>query len=98
VGPDQTVTPGPTQVDTATKKYVGDIHEFKQDILGKRAPIAQYDVYVDTNTGNIYLNSKSGAAVNAIETGVNRDGGWVDPPGMTDGSEGPEGGSGCLTE
>jgi len=66
--------------DSEAERYVGDVHEFKKEELGRGAPIARYDVYVDTNTGNIYLNTKKGRAADAIETGVNRDGEWVRPP------------------
>ena len=74
---------------TQAEKYVGDVHEFKREILGRKAPISRYDMYVDTNNGNLYLNTKKGSAANAIETGFNRDGTWVRATPKTGGT--PEG-------
>lgn len=36
-----------------------DAHEIKQEVLGKKAPIARYDLYKD-NVGNIYVKPKGG--------------------------------------
>lgn len=42
--------------------------------------LAHYDVYVDTETGNIYLLRKGARSDEAIPTNINRDGGpWKQP-------------------
>ncbi|MCY0874815.1 MAG: hypothetical protein OWT28_00810 [Firmicutes bacterium] len=36
-------------------------HAFKQRVLGKKAPIAEWDIVEDKKTGELYLERKSGA-------------------------------------
>lgn len=37
-----------------------DAHAIKQEFLGKKAPIAQYDLYVNNGTKEIYIFKKGG--------------------------------------
>jgi hypothetical protein len=56
------------------KRIVGDVHEFKQDVVGRGAKVARYDVYIEKSTGNLYLMDKS--AKNPIPTYENKYGTW----------------------
>jgi hypothetical protein len=60
--------------DSQAKRIVGDVHEFKQDVVGRGAKISSYDVYIEKSTGNLYLMDKSGR--NPIPTYVNKGGTW----------------------
>ncbi|MEU8424365.1 RHS repeat-associated core domain-containing protein [Micromonospora sp. NPDC048835] len=60
--------------DGQAKKLVGDVHEFKQDVVGRGAKISSYDVYLEKSTGNLYLMDKAGK--NPIPTYVNKGGTW----------------------
>jgi hypothetical protein len=44
--------------DGYLKKKGIDAHELKQEIYGKKAKIAEYDIYVDKNTGELYTQRK----------------------------------------
>jgi hypothetical protein len=72
-------TPDPSSLkklsDSEVKRIVGDVHDFKKEVLEGGGKVSTYDVYVDTKTGNLYLISKDGRAV--IPTYTNRGGGWV---------------------
>ena len=54
--------------DKYLKKNGIDAHELKYDILGKKAPISQYDIYVDKATGELLIFKKGGKGV-GIPTG-----------------------------
>lgn len=56
------------------KRIVGEVHLFKQGVMGRGAPIAHYDVYIEKATGNLYLMDKSGS--NPIPTYENKAGTW----------------------
>jgi RHS repeat-associated protein len=60
--------------DSQAKRIVGDVHEFKQDVVGRGAKISSYDVYIEKSTGNLYLMDKAGR--NPIPTYVNKGGTW----------------------
>ena len=45
--------------DSYLKKNGIDAHELKYSILGKKAPIAQYDIYVDTTDNLLWLGTKT---------------------------------------
>ena len=53
------ITPAnPKRVDVRfLEKYDIDAHAFKREVLGKRAPVAHYDIFVDRN-GDIWLQRK----------------------------------------
>lgn len=55
---------GKSQIDKIDDKYLKskgiDAHQLKQDVLGKKAKISQYDLYVNKNTGEIYVYKKGG--------------------------------------
>jgi len=38
----------------------GDAHQLKKDYLGEKAPIAQYDIYVDKADGRLWIFKKGG--------------------------------------
>ena len=46
--------------DSYLKKKGIDAHELKKDFLGKKAPIAQYDIYVNKDTGELFIFMKGG--------------------------------------
>jgi len=46
--------------DGYLKKQGIDAHELKQEVLGKKAKIAQYDLYADKKTGEIFVYKKGG--------------------------------------
>jgi RHS repeat-associated protein len=60
--------------DSQAKRIVGDVHEFKQDVVGRGAKSSSYDVYIEKSTGNLYLMDKAGR--NPIPTYVNKGGTW----------------------
>ncbi|MFD7311957.1 polymorphic toxin-type HINT domain-containing protein [Promicromonospora sp. NPDC059942] len=64
--------------DGKLKEAVGDVHAFKEEILGRGAPVAHFDVYVDKNSGYLYLMRKGGQG-EAIFTYTDRDGGYYTP-------------------
>jgi RHS repeat-associated protein len=70
--------------DSQAKKMLGDVHEFKQDVVGRGAKISSYDVYIEKSTGNLYLMDKSGRSV--IPTYENKGGTWH--PGVSGGPHG----------
>ena len=61
--------------DKQVKKLVGDVHDFKEDIMGDGSKVSSYDVYVDTNTGDLYLMAKNSSY--PIPTGFNKNSGWT---------------------
>lgn len=46
--------------DRQLKDMVGDVHEFKEGVLGRGAPVSHYDVYVDKDSGWLFLQDKKG--------------------------------------
>ena len=44
--------------DSYLKKLGIDAHEVKKDVLGKKAKIAEYDIYKDKDTGELWVNKK----------------------------------------
>ncbi|KAB1438745.1 hypothetical protein F7O84_10895 [Candidatus Galacturonibacter soehngenii] len=44
--------------DKYLKKKGVDAHQLKKDIYGKKAKVAEYDIYVDKNTGELYTQRK----------------------------------------
>ncbi len=46
--------------DNYLKRKGIDAHELKKDFLGKKAPIAQYDIYVNKDTGELFIFKKRG--------------------------------------
>ena len=46
--------------DNYLKRKGIDAHELKKDFLGRKAPIAQYDIYVNKNTGELFIFKKGG--------------------------------------
>ncbi|MCH1939865.1 polymorphic toxin type 33 domain-containing protein [Holdemania massiliensis] len=49
--------------DNYLKKNGIDAHELKKDFLGRKAPIAEYDIYVDKDTGELFIFKKGGKGV-----------------------------------
>ena len=45
-----------------------DAHEFKKDFLGRKAPISKYDIYVNKDTGELFIFKKGGKG-SGIPTG-----------------------------
>lgn len=45
-----------------------DAHQLKKDVLGRRAPISEYDIYMDKDTGELFIFRKGGQGV-GIPTG-----------------------------
>ncbi|MBY8863557.1 hypothetical protein K7711_44310 [Nocardia sp. CA2R105] len=41
-------------------KMVGDAHEFKEGVLGRGAKVSRYDVYIDKDSGWLFLEDKNG--------------------------------------
>ncbi|WP_455813359.1 polymorphic toxin type 33 domain-containing protein [Pseudomonas graminis] len=54
--------------DKFLKKNGIDAHELKKDFLGKKAEIKLYDIYVDKNSGELWIFRKGGQG-NGIATG-----------------------------
>ena len=54
--------------DSYLKKNNIDAHKLKQDILGKKADISKYDIYMDKNTKELYVFQKGGVG-SGIPTG-----------------------------
>ena len=54
--------------DTELKKNNIDAHELKYEFLGKKAPISQYDIYIDKKSGELLIYRK-GMVGNPIRTG-----------------------------
>ena len=54
--------------DNYLKRKGIDAHELKKDFLGRKAPIAQYDIYVNKNTGELFI-FKKGRKGGGIPTG-----------------------------
>ena len=54
--------------DNYLKKNGIDAHELKKDFLGRKAPIAEYDIYVNKDTGELFIFKKGGKGV-GIPTG-----------------------------
>jgi len=54
--------------DNYLKQKDIDAHELKKDYLGEKAPIAKYDIYVNKDTGELYIFEKGGKGV-GIPTG-----------------------------
>lgn len=44
--------------DNYLKKKGVDAHQLKKDVYGKKAKVAEYDIYVDKNTGQLYTQRK----------------------------------------
>lgn len=63
--------------DSQIKKLVGDVHEFKGDVVGRGAAVSRYDVYVDKGSGYLFLMSKKGGA--AIPTYLHKSGSYYMP-------------------
>lgn len=52
-------TPNLEKVDDKYLKRKGiDAHQLKKDVYGRRAKVAEYDIYVDKNTGQLYTQRK----------------------------------------
>jgi hypothetical protein len=49
--------------ESQLEDLVGDAHEFKQDILGRGAPLSRYNVYVDKSSGYLFLMSRGGEPI-----------------------------------
>ena len=49
--------------DNYLKKKGIDAHELKKDIIGKKAPIAHYDIYINKDTGELFIFEKAGKGV-----------------------------------
>jgi uncharacterized protein YukE len=49
--------------ESQLENLVGDAHEFKQDILGRGAPLSRYNVYVDKSSGYLFLMSRGGEPI-----------------------------------
>jgi uncharacterized protein YukE len=56
--------------DDEVEEAVGDAHEFKEDILGKGAPISRYNIYVDKSSGYLFIMGR-GKGSQPIPTYVN---------------------------
>ena len=54
--------------DKFLKKNNIDAHELKKDVLGRRAKISGYDIYVDKDTGGLFIYRKGGKG-QSIPTG-----------------------------
>ena len=54
--------------DKYLKKLGIDAHELKKEVLGKKAKIAQYDIYVDKKTKELFVYLKGGKG-DGIATG-----------------------------
>lgn len=54
--------------DNYLKKNGIDAHELKKDFLGRKAPIAEYDIYVNKDTGELFIFKKGGKGI-GIPTG-----------------------------
>ena len=46
--------------DNYLKRKGIDAHEVKKDVLGRKAPISKYDIYVNKDTGELYVFKKGG--------------------------------------
>ena len=46
-----------------------DAHAIKREILGRNAPISQYDLFYDKSTGAIFILKKGASAAAKIATG-----------------------------
>lgn len=44
--------------DNYLEKKDIDAHQLKKDIYGKKSKVAEYDIYVDKNTGELYTQRK----------------------------------------
>ena len=49
--------------DRYLKRKGIDAHELKKDSLGRKAPISQYDIYVNKDTGELFIFRKGGQGV-----------------------------------
>lgn len=59
----------PREANEAAIKYGSrDEHEFKRHVLNTYLPISRSDIFIDTNSGYIYIGDKDGQ--NLQETGV----------------------------
>jgi uncharacterized protein YukE len=56
--------------ESQLEDLVGDAHEFKQDVLGRGAPLSRYNVYVDKSSGYLFLMAR-GKGSEPIPTYVN---------------------------
>ena len=54
--------------DNYLKRKGIDAHELKKDFLGRKAPIAEYDIYVNKDTGELFIFKKGGKRI-GIPTG-----------------------------
>jgi hypothetical protein len=63
--------------DSQLKNMVGDVHEFKEDVVGRGAAVSHYDVYVDKKSGYLFMIPKRGG--DPIPTYANKDGGYFRP-------------------
>lgn len=54
--------------DNYLKRKGIDAHELKKDFLGKKASISEYDIYVNKDTGELFILKKGGNGV-GIPTG-----------------------------
>jgi Pretoxin HINT domain len=66
VGPDDNPAENPNMgslnkvPDSQLSDQVGDIHEFKAEILGRGAQLSRFNVYVDKSTGYLFLMARGG--------------------------------------
>ncbi|EUJ26914.1 polymorphic toxin type 33 domain-containing protein [Listeria cornellensis] len=62
-GSGKSKTSNPTNIKMAKDNYLKqngiDAHEVKQDVVGKKN-IAQYDIYIDKDTGQLWVYRKGG--------------------------------------
>ena len=49
--------------DNYLKRKGIDAHELKKDFLGRKAPIAEYDIYVNKDTGELFIFKKGGKRI-----------------------------------
>ena len=54
--------------DNYLKQKGIDAHELKKDFLGRKASIAEYDIYINKDTGELFIFKKGGKGV-GIPTG-----------------------------
>ncbi len=55
--------------DSYLKRNKLDAHAIKKEVLGRNAPIAQYDLFYDKTTGAIFILKKGAQAAASIATG-----------------------------
>ncbi|MFV2010285.1 MULTISPECIES: polymorphic toxin type 33 domain-containing protein, partial [unclassified Micromonospora] len=65
--------------DSQLKSMVGDVHEFKEGVIGRGAKVSHYDTYVDKKSGYLFLIPKQGQDRTPIPTYANKDGRFYMP-------------------